>query len=109
MRLLTTLLGETVLDIFLITILSVMPFFLSRFLLRQAIQQWEETLGQIRADNALYLRVNTVLATSSEQCEREENSYFIGNTLCRYNARSPYLRCAINPTGPCQNCRHFSY
>lgn len=96
------------LEIFFIAILSVMPFFLSRFLLRQAIQQWEETLGQVRADNVLHLRVNTMFANSSEQCEREENSYLIGNTLCRYNARSPYLRCAVNPAGPCETCRHFS-
>ncbi|MBP0016968.1 MAG: hypothetical protein J7647_05340 [Cyanobacteria bacterium SBLK] len=97
------------LEIFFIAILSIMPFFLSRFLLRQAIQQWEETLGQVRADNVLHLRVHTMFANPSEQCAREEDSYFIGNTLCRYNARSPYLRCAVNPAGPCQNCRHFRY
>jgi hypothetical protein len=24
-----------------------------------------------------------------------------------FNARSGYMRCAINPSGPCQNCRHY--
>ncbi|MEO1209319.1 MAG: DUF6464 family protein [Cyanobacteria bacterium J06638_20] len=31
----------------------------------------------------------------------------IGNILCKHNARSPYLRCAVNPIGPCEDCRHF--
>lgn len=31
----------------------------------------------------------------------------IGNPECKYNARSPYLRCAINPDGDCQNCLHY--
>lgn len=30
--------------------------------------------------------------------------YIIGDLSCQFNARSPYLRCAINPTGPCQEC-----
>lgn len=32
--------------------------------------------------------------------------YVIGNLSCRFNARSPQLRCAVNPTGPCADC-HF--
>ena len=32
----------------------------------------------------------------------------IGDRTCEFNARSPYLRCAINPQGPCQDCRHYS-
>jgi hypothetical protein len=31
----------------------------------------------------------------------------IGNPLCRFNARSPYLRCAINPFGPCLECSSY--
>ncbi|MGF1537707.1 MAG: DUF6464 family protein [Elainellaceae cyanobacterium] len=30
--------------------------------------------------------------------------YIIGNISCRFNARSGYLRCAVNPMGPCQGC-----
>ena len=33
--------------------------------------------------------------------------YVIGDVSCKYNAKSPYVRCAINPTGLCQDCRHF--
>lgn len=31
----------------------------------------------------------------------------IGNILCAHNARSPHLRCAINPCGPCNGCTDF--
>jgi Family of unknown function (DUF6464) len=31
----------------------------------------------------------------------------IGDTTCRFNARSVYIRCAINPEGPCEGCRYY--
>lgn len=34
-------------------------------------------------------------------------SKIIGNPRCANNAYSSYLRCAINPDGPCDLCRHF--
>lgn len=33
--------------------------------------------------------------------------YLIGDISCQFNARSPYIRCAINPSGPCDSCRHY--
>jgi hypothetical protein len=32
---------------------------------------------------------------------------FMGDASCRFNARSELLRCAINPSGPCQDCRFY--
>lgn len=29
---------------------------------------------------------------------------FIGDIRCRNNARNPYIRCAVNPCGPCEGC-----
>jgi len=37
----------------------------------------------------------------------EARDYLIGELSCRYNARSPYLRCAVNPDGPCEGCPHY--
>jgi hypothetical protein len=31
----------------------------------------------------------------------------IGDPGCLYNARSAQLRCAVNPDGPCEGCKHF--
>jgi hypothetical protein len=33
--------------------------------------------------------------------------YFIGDLSCEFNARSPHIRCAVNPEGPCQGCRAY--
>lgn len=33
--------------------------------------------------------------------------YLIGDISCKFNARSGYVRCAVNPSGLCQNCRHY--
>ena len=31
----------------------------------------------------------------------------IGDTSCTYNAKSPYLQCAVNPEGNCSDYSHF--
>ncbi|MEL7071306.1 MAG: DUF6464 family protein [Cyanobacteria bacterium J06581_3] len=31
----------------------------------------------------------------------------IGDITCQLNARSPYIRCAANPFGPCKGCREY--
>ncbi|MEH2184036.1 DUF6464 family protein [Nostoc sp.] len=33
--------------------------------------------------------------------------YLIGDISCKFNARSGYMRCAVNPQGPCNGCRHY--
>jgi len=32
----------------------------------------------------------------------------IGNPSCKFSALSHYLRCAVNPIGPCEGCEHFA-
>jgi hypothetical protein len=34
--------------------------------------------------------------------------YMIGDITCDLNARSPYLRCAMNPMGPCDGCSTYA-
>ena len=33
--------------------------------------------------------------------------YLVGDISCEYNARSGYIRCAVNPSGPCDGCRFY--
>lgn len=33
--------------------------------------------------------------------------FVIGDISCRYNARSPELRCTVNPYGPCKDCPEY--
>ena len=34
------------------------------------------------------------------------HGWVIGDPNCRFNARSPLLRCAVWPQGPCESCSH---
>ncbi|MCP9774401.1 DUF6464 family protein [Cyanobium sp. WAJ14-Wanaka] len=36
-----------------------------------------------------------------------QNQWVIGNPDCHFNARSPLLRCAVFPDGPCTSCGHY--
>ena len=36
-----------------------------------------------------------------------EGQWIWGNINCQYNARSPVIRCAVNPDGPCDRCSNF--
>ncbi len=31
----------------------------------------------------------------------------VGDATCIYNAHSELVRCAVNPTGPCEGCRSY--
>lgn len=33
--------------------------------------------------------------------------WVIGEASCHFNARSPLLRCAVLPDGPCDTCAHY--
>ncbi|NJO94460.1 MAG: hypothetical protein HC820_09305 [Hydrococcus sp. RM1_1_31] len=33
---------------------------------------------------------------------------YLGDPTCIYNARSKHLLCAVNPTGSCSDCAHYT-
>lgn len=54
-----------------------------------------------------YHQAVTSESTDAYPMLTERYDRFIGDINCQYNARSPHLRCAINPSGPCEGCSHF--
>ncbi len=38
-----------------------------------------------------------------------EGRWVLGDANCRFNAKSEIIRCAVNPSGPCEGCRFFEY
>jgi hypothetical protein len=36
-----------------------------------------------------------------------EGRWVIGYANCRFNAHSEIFRCAVNPEGPCRDCRYY--
>ena len=51
------------------------------------------------------LQVKAQVQPADAQRWREQ--WVIGDPSCRFNARSPLLRCAVLPDGPCQRCVHY--
>lgn len=72
----------------------------TRSLTRSRIRQAAINLprGRVRYDNRLEVR---------ERYYLDGVGYLIGDISCQYNARSGYLRCAINPSGSCEGCPHY--
>ncbi len=36
-----------------------------------------------------------------------DGHWVIGDASCRFNAHSELIRCAVNPSGPCQDCQFY--
>jgi hypothetical protein len=68
---------------------------------------------QLCAIRAFVRPAPTALDTAAESglAPRERSlvngQWVVGDSTCRFNARSPLLRCALNPLGPCAGCCHF--
>jgi hypothetical protein len=64
-----------------------------------------------RLRNGRYALAAVALQVKAEARPRDARrwgqGWVIGDPLCRYNARSPLLRCAVLPDGPCERCAHF--
>mgnify|MGYP001028073001 CR=1 FL=1 len=37
----------------------------------------------------------------------EGMGFVVGDITCQLNALSPYVRCAANPFGPCEDCQEY--
>jgi hypothetical protein len=103
--------NSSVIKLALIILLSILPSLVSLLILRRVKQRWQSRLRRFRLMTDYSSRIRHLpeydLASISAEYPTELESYFIGDTSCCYNARSPYIRCAVNPGGPCQDCIHY--
>ncbi|MDJ1184196.1 DUF6464 family protein [Roseofilum casamattae] len=99
------------LDLILVFFIGMIPPALSLWMMRKVeiqCQQRQEQLLQAHRRRPLRSPRERLLADLPTDSSRTiELSATIGDTTCQYNARSPYLRCAINPMGPCEQCCHY--
>lgn len=96
---------ENVLTALLIFCLGLTPWLLSLLMMRS----WEAGARE-RIAAARLAVANRPLQTQLQTADRiyiEGLGYPIGDITCEYNARSNYIRCAVNPEGPCQDCRYY--
>ncbi len=97
---------NTVLGFIVIFLATLIPALISFILVRRAKRQFSGRMRRIRELNNYRRRLDReFFPLSSEPVERCRD--FIGDISCRNNAKSPYLRCAINPGGPCEDCSHY--
>jgi hypothetical protein len=68
----------------------------SRLRLRQAAMNFPPVQGR-----------QNLRPVESDRYYLEGVGYLIGDISCKFNARSGYIRCAVNPEGPCNGCRHY--
>jgi hypothetical protein len=73
---------------------------------RKVKRRWRSRLRRFGGMNNLRPR-EPELRSHYYDRRRETTQYFIGDISCKNNAHSPYLRCAINPSGPCDRCLHY--
>ncbi|MBE8969641.1 hypothetical protein IQ277_26510 [Nostocales cyanobacterium LEGE 12452] len=68
----------------------------SRLRMRQAAMNFPVVQGR-----------HSVRPVEGDRYYLEGVGYLIGDISCKFNARSGYMRCAVNPEGPCNGCRHY--
>ncbi len=79
-------------------------------------EQSEQLCGNLTSQIGLKSPAKFLTLTEDGQSTKEkifrkqgsEQMDFIGDPRCKYNALSPEIRCAINPSGPCDGCMDFS-
>jgi Family of unknown function (DUF6464) len=94
-----------VLTALLILMLGLAPSLFSLWVMRRADIQAQARLQFVL--ESFSSRGLPNLRLSSDQTYVEGLGYITGDLTCRFNARSSYVRCAVNPSGPCQICSHY--
>ncbi len=92
------------LDIILILLVGVAPPILSLWMLHRTQAHYRH-IDSATISTSIPLKLKA--PPPAEMTYIDGFGYVIGKVSCKYNARSPYIRCAINPCGPCQDCRHY--
>jgi len=88
----------------LIIALSLVPVVLSVVVVGRALRKLRMRLRNARSVTSWRPHSGRV---RSQWQDLGVGTYAIGDPSCAYNARSPYIRCAVNPDGPCENCNLY--
>jgi Family of unknown function (DUF6464) len=91
----------------LILTIALLPFLISLLAARR-----QERQARLRLQTALnaataqsFQRLHVTLSTN--YAPGETGAYFLGDSTCRFNAQSAFLRCAVNPCGSCPDCSSY--
>jgi hypothetical protein len=94
-----------VLEAILVFVLGLTPSVISVWMMRRAKERAQARLrAAMQASAARVIQRNQILP---DQYYLEGVGYLIGDITCQFNACSAYIRCAVNPSGPCDECHHY--
>jgi Family of unknown function (DUF6464) len=93
----------------MLEILSIVVLLLCFWILISQLIRREEAISRRRsiAIDRHYPHAYKRIPRDPEEKYIEGIGYIIGDVSCKYNARSPYMRCAVNPSGLCEGCRDY--
>jgi hypothetical protein len=94
-----------VLEAILVFVLGLTPSVISVWMMRRAKERAQARLrAAMQASAARAIQRNQI---PPDQYYLEGVGYLIGDISCQFNACSAYIRCAVNPSGPCEECHHY--
>ena len=101
---------DFVIKLVLILSLSALPSLAYLLIFRRAKERWQMRLRRAQILTTYQPQTRTRYNLNYDESyaiTNQTTKYFIGDTTCINNARSPHIRCAINPSGPCEECSHY--
>ncbi|MEH2280972.1 MAG: DUF6464 family protein [Nostoc sp.] len=90
----------------LVIAVGFLPSLFSLWMIRKT-QRSRLRLRQAAMNFPVVQRRQNVRPVEGDRYYLEGVGYLIGDISCKFNARSGYMRCAVNPEGPCNGCRHY--
>ncbi|MBD2438112.1 DUF6464 family protein [Nostoc sp. FACHB-110] len=91
----------------LVIIVGFLPSLFSLWLIRKTHLRIRTQLRQASMNLSGTRARQYIRPMEGDRYYLEGVGYLIGDISCKYNARSGYIRCAVNPCGPCQSCRYY--
>ncbi|MEH1856135.1 MAG: DUF6464 family protein [Nostoc sp.] len=90
----------------LVIAVGFLPSLFSLWIIRKT-QRSRLRMRQAATNSPVVQERQNVRLVAGDRYYLEGVGYLIGDISCKFNARSGYIRCAINPDGPCNGCRHY--
>lgn len=90
----------------LVIAVGFLPSLFSLWMIRKSHMRRETQIRQAGMNPRRQLGQNSRV-NLSDRYYLDGVGYLIGDISCRYNAKSGYVRCAVNPSGPCEGCRYY--
>jgi hypothetical protein len=96
-----------VLRTFLVIVIGFLPSLFSLWVIRKNYLRTRLRMRQAAMNFSVVRRPQNIRQLEGDRYYLEGVGYLVGDISCKFNARSGYIRCAVNPNGPCQGCRYY--